>query len=64
MPMARDQLEAFIMSQLLVAGEHPSKSDLLAPPAEVKLGKLRPVVDFIDMTADEPLTPSELARAG
>lgn len=64
MPLARDQLEAFIMSQLLTAAEHPYKDDLLAPPDHVKLGRLKPVVDFIEMNADEPLTPTELARAG
>ncbi|MFE5707660.1 AraC family transcriptional regulator [Rhodococcus koreensis] len=64
MPMARDQLESFIMSQLLAAGDHPYKDDLLAPAPQVKLGRLKPVVDFIEMNADEPLTPNELARAG
>ncbi len=64
MPLARDQLEAFIMSQLLTAGDHPYKDDLLAPASQVKLGRLKPVVDFIEMNADEPLTPAELARAG
>ncbi|MGB3484660.1 MAG: AraC family transcriptional regulator [Mycobacterium sp.] len=64
MPMARDQLESFIMSQLLNAGDHPYKDDLLAPPPQVRLGRLKPVVDFIEMNADEPLTPNELARAG
>lgn len=64
MPLARDQLESFIMSQLLVAGGHPYRDELMAPSEQVKLGRLRPVVDFIEMNADEPLTPNELARAG
>ncbi|MET0473431.1 MAG: AraC family transcriptional regulator [Mycobacterium sp.] len=64
MPLARDQLESFIMSQLLVAGSHPYRGDMLAEPGQVKLGRLKPVVDFIEMNADEPLTPAELARAG
>ena len=64
MPLARDQLESFIMSQLLAAGSHPFREELMAPSEQVKLGRLRPVVDFIEMNADEPLTPNELARAG
>lgn len=64
MPLARDQFESFIMSQLLAAGNHPYRDDMLAEPAHVKLGRLRPVVDFIEMNADEPLTPTELSRAG
>lgn len=64
MPLARDQLESFIMSQLLAAADHPYRDELLAPSEQVKLGRLRPVVDFIEMNADEPLTPNELARAG
>ena len=64
MPLARDQLESFIMSQLLAAGDHPYREELMAPSEQVKLGRLRPVVDFIEMNADEPLTPNELARAG
>lgn len=64
MPLARDQLESFIMSQLLVAGDHPYRDELMAPSENVKLGRLRPVIDFIEMNADEPLTPNELARAG
>lgn len=64
MPLARDQLESFIMSQLLTAGDHPYRDEMMAPSEQVKLGRLRPVVDFIEMNADEPLTPNELARAG
>ena len=64
MPLARDQLESFIMSQLLAAGDHPCCEELMAPSEQVKLGRLRPVIDFIEMTANEPLTPNELARAG
>jgi AraC-like DNA-binding protein len=64
MPVARDQFESFIMSQLLAAGKHPYRDDMLAEPGHVKLGRLRPVVDFIEMNADEPLSPTELSRAG
>lgn len=64
MPVARDQFESFIMSQLLAAGRHPYRDDMLAEPGHVKLGRLRPVVDFIEMNADEPLSPTELSRAG
>ncbi len=64
MPLAREQLEAFIMSQLLAAVPHQYRDDLGGPVERVRLGRLKPVVDFIEMNADEPLTPNELARAG
>lgn len=64
MPLAVDQLESFIMSQLLTATRHPFTDALMKPAEHVKSGRLRPVLDYIDMNVDEPLTPNELARAG
>lgn len=64
MPLALDQLESFIMSQLLVAGNHPYRDALVRPAGQVNLGRLQPVVDFIEMNVDEPLTPAELAKVG
>jgi AraC-like DNA-binding protein len=64
MPLAREQMEAFVMTQLLHAGRHQF-SDALAAPAETFLhGRLAPVVKYMEAHADEPLTPGELARAG
>jgi AraC-like DNA-binding protein len=64
MPLAREQLEAFVMTQLLHAGRHRYSDDLAAPAEPVRRGRLGPVLDYLDAHADEPLTPRELARAG
>jgi len=63
-PLAREQLEAFVMTQVLHAGRHQF-SDALAQPAEVvRLGRLAPVVEYMEANADEALTPQELAKVG
>ena len=64
MPIAREQLEAFVMTQLLHAGRHQFADDLLAPVEPARHGRLAPVLDYMEQHADEPLTPQELARAG
>ena len=64
MPLAREQLEAFVMTQLLHAGRHPYTDALRAPAEAVRLGRLAPVVEYMEANADEPLTPQELARVG
>lgn len=64
MPLAREQLEAFVMTQLLHAGRHQFTDALEAPAEAVRLGRLAPVVAYMEANADEPLTPQELARVG
>lgn len=64
MPIAREQLEAFVMTQLLHAGRHQYSDALVAPDEPVRKGRLGPVIDYMEQHADEPLTPNELARAG
>jgi AraC-like DNA-binding protein len=64
MPLAREQLEAFVMTQLLHAGRHQYTDALLAPAESVRLGRLGPIVEYMEANADEPLTPQELARVG
>lgn len=64
MPVAREQLEAFVMTQLLHAGRHQFTDDLHAPAEPVRHGRLAPVLEFMEQHADEPLTPQEIARAG
>ncbi len=64
MPLAREQFEAFVMTQLLHAGRHRYSDALRAPAEAVKLGRLAPIVEYMEANADEPLTPQELARAG
>lgn len=64
MPLAREQLEAFVMTQLLHAGRHQYTDALKAPAEAVRLGRLAPIVAYMEANADEPLTPQELARVG
>ena len=64
MPLAREQLEAFVMTQLLYAGRHQFTPDLTAPAEVVRYGRLAPVVEYMKANADQALTPQELARVG
>jgi AraC-like DNA-binding protein len=64
MPLAREQLEAFVMTQLLHAGQHQYTDALRAPVDAVRLGRLAPIIEYMEANADEPLTPQELARVG
>lgn len=64
MPIAREQLEAFVMTQLLHAGRHQFTDELLAPGDPVRKGRLGPVIAYMEQHADEPLSPPELARVG
>jgi AraC-like DNA-binding protein len=64
MPVAREQLEAFVMTQLLHAGRHQFADELAAPAEPVRHSRLAPVLDYMEQHADEPLTPHQLARAG
>jgi AraC-like DNA-binding protein len=64
MPLAREQLEAYVLTQLLCAVGHPYADELARPADPVRLGRLRPVVEYLEDNADLPLTPAELARVG
>lgn len=64
MPIAREQLEAFVMTQLLHAGRHQYSDALAAPADPARTGRLRPVISYMEEHADEPLSPQELARVG
>ncbi|MGC0239435.1 helix-turn-helix domain-containing protein [Arthrobacter sp. SD76] len=62
-PLALEQLESFVMSNLLLAAPNNCYSeDLLGPSVTIDLGCLQPVVDFIKANAGEPITPAELSR--
>ena len=64
MPLAREQLEALVMTQLLYLGRHQYTDVLRAPAEAVRMGRLAPVVEYMKAHADEPLTPQGLARVG
>lgn len=64
MPIAREQYEAFIMTQLLHTGRHQYLDALTSPADPVRQGRLRPVIEYMEQHADEPLTPQELAKVG
>jgi AraC-like DNA-binding protein len=59
-----EQLESFVMSNLLLAVPNTFSETLATPAPTVNLGKLKPVVDFMEANADEAITPNELARVG
>jgi AraC-like DNA-binding protein len=63
-PLIVDQLESFIMSNLLLAVPNTYTATLASPAPTVNLGRLKPVVDFMEANADEAITPAELARVG
>jgi AraC-like DNA-binding protein len=63
-PLAREQLEEFVMTQLLLAARN-SYTDLLGGPVDrVRASRLRPVLEYMQDHAHEPLTPGDLARVG
>jgi len=64
MPLARDQLEAYVLTALLHAGRHQF-SDALRGNGDVRrLGRLAPVIAYIEDHAGSQLTPELLARVG
>jgi AraC-like DNA-binding protein len=63
-PLIVDQLESFVMSNLLLAVPNTHSGTLATPAPTVSLGRLRPVVDFMEANAEEAITPAELARVG
>jgi AraC-like DNA-binding protein len=63
-PLAREQLEAYVMTQLLLTVRNPY-TDLLGGPVDrVRAARLQPVLDHMQAHADQPLTPGDLARVG
>jgi AraC-like DNA-binding protein len=64
MPLARGQLEAYVLSALLHAGRHRFSDALAGSEDTRRLGRLAPVVEFIEEHADGELTPEILARVG
>jgi AraC-like DNA-binding protein len=63
-PLARDQLEAFVMTQVLLAVPHDRLEELTAPSVPAQRTRVGRVIDFIDSHADQPLTVTDLTRVG
>ncbi len=64
MPLAREQYLAFIMTQLLHASRHQYTDELTVPVDPLRRSRLRPVLEYMEQHAAEPLTPQDLARVG
>lgn len=64
MPVARQQLEAFIMTQLLQTIPHSYRDQLQGPCETVGPGRLKTIVKYMKDHAGEPITPADLARVG
>lgn len=62
MPLARAQLEAYVLTNLLHAGHHQYADALAGREDTARLGRLAPVVRYVDEHADTELTPELLAR--
>lgn len=64
MPVARGQLEAYILTLLLHAGRHQFSDELTGTEETKRLGRLAPVVRYVEANAGSELTPEILARVG
>lgn len=62
MPLARAQLESYVLTALLHAGNHQYTDALAGREDGARLGRLAPVVRYIGDHADTELTPELLAR--
>ncbi|MFY0405985.1 AraC family transcriptional regulator [Solicola sp. PLA-1-18] len=63
-PLARAQLDAYVLTSLLRAGRHQYSDALLGREDARRLGRLAPVVRYVEDHADDELTPELLARVG
>jgi len=63
-PLARSQFEAYVLTQLLLTGRHQFRDALAGQGDRSRLGRLAPVVEYIEANADTELTPELLARVG
>lgn len=61
-PLARAQLETYVMTALLHGVTHQFTEDLLRPRTEDRPAVVRHTVDFIEAHADEPITVPQLAK--
>ncbi len=63
-PIARRQLEAYVLTQLLLAGRHQFSDALVGEGDRSRLGRLAPIIQYIEANADSELSPELLARVG
>ena len=63
-PLAREQLEAFVMTQVLLAVPNSYSDVLEGYVARSRPSRLQAVLAHMETHADQPLTPGELARVG
>lgn len=63
-PIAREQLEAFVMTQVLLAVPNSYTDQLSGYAPRARSSRLRPVLAYLEDHADQPLTPGDLARVG
>jgi AraC-like DNA-binding protein len=61
-PLARDQLEAFVMTQVLLAVPHGHREQLLTPTLPAQRTRVARVVELIDAHPDQPLTLTDMTR--
>jgi len=64
LPLARAQLEGYVLSALLHAGRHQFSDALAGREDDRRLGPLAPVLEHIEAHAGAELTPEVLARVG
>lgn len=64
LPLARRQLESYVLTALLHAGHHQFSDALHGREEAVRSGRLAPVLRHIEEHADTELTPELLARVG
>ena len=62
MPLAREQLEAFVMTQVLLAVPHEHSAQLATPTAPAQRTRVGAVVELIDAHPDQPLTLVDMTR--
>ncbi|MGZ4553616.1 MAG: helix-turn-helix domain-containing protein, partial [Mycobacteriaceae bacterium] len=63
-PLSRHHLHCFVLTQLLLAGRHQYTDALRGRGERDRLGRLAPIVQYIEEHADSDLTPEVLARVG
>lgn len=61
MPLARAQLEGYVLSSLLHAGRHRYSAGLLDPHNVRRTGRLAPILQYVEANAHGELTPEILA---